>query len=130
MEETADACQRFDINLSVAAEIQQRAEHVVGLSVEPQPGSRPAPCGLTPDQQFQFDVRGFVVLPGALSAAAIAAINPRLDTFEQLAQRHQAAHPELEDGRVEVVEGKQVSTHQTAAFPPEHAQVPAACRIH
>ena len=91
---------------------------------------------LTPDERFAFDVRGYAVIPGALDAAALTSLSSTLDVrphpahrpsdpsrrrfhrrrlpaqeFEALGQRYQAAHPEVEDERIEVVEGKSVGLH-------------------
>ena len=66
---------------------------------------------LTLDERFAFDVRGYAVIPGALDAAALAALSSTLDEFEALGQRYQAAHPEVEDERIEVIDGKSVGLH-------------------
>jgi hypothetical protein len=67
--------------------------------------------GLTPDQRFAFDVKGYAVLPGALDPTTLAALRPRLDAFEALAVTHRGAHPAVEDGRFDTVGGKQIGLH-------------------
>eukprot|EP01046_Picozoa_sp_COSAG06_P104926 COSAG06_NODE_51141_length_314_cov_0.711628_1_plen_92_part_10 len=44
--------------------------------------------GLTPDQRFEFDVRGFVVIDDAVDSETLAELQRRLDVFEQLGQRY------------------------------------------
>ena len=77
------------------------------------PPAPPAVCctGLTADQAFSFDVRGYVAIPGALSPATLAAVAAPLDAFEAMATDYRAAHPEVTDERVEAVEGRPVGLH-------------------
>ena len=67
--------------------------------------------GLTPDQRFEFDVRGYVIIEDALDAETLARLQPRLDAFEQLGKRYHAEHPEIVDQRIDVVYGKQIGLH-------------------
>lgn len=50
--------------------------------------SRPPVLSLTPEQRFAFDVKGYAVLEGALSAAEIEVINLRLDAIEDMGLRY------------------------------------------
>ena len=66
---------------------------------------------LTPDQRFAFDVNGFVKIDDALSPSVLAEVNARLDWFEELGQRYHSAHPDIQDERIPVVDGKKVELH-------------------
>jgi hypothetical protein len=67
--------------------------------------------GLTPDQRFEFDVRGFVVIDDAVDSETLAELQRRLDVFEQLGQRYRRDHPEIVDERIDEVYGKQIGLH-------------------
>jgi hypothetical protein len=67
--------------------------------------------GLTPDQRFEFDVRGYVVIEGAVDAETLAQLQPRLDVFEQAGQRYRREHPEIVDERIDEVDGKKIGLH-------------------
>ncbi len=67
--------------------------------------------GLTADQRFEFDVRGYVVIPDALDPETLAAVQPCLDVFEDLGKRYHAEHPEIVDERIDEVYGKQIGLH-------------------
>jgi hypothetical protein len=67
--------------------------------------------GLTPDQRFQFDVRGFTVIEDAVDSKTLAQLQPRLDVLEQLGRRYHEEHPHIVDERVDEVYGKQVGLH-------------------
>jgi hypothetical protein len=67
--------------------------------------------GLTPDQRFEFDVRGFVVIEDAVDGETLAELQPRLDAFEKLGKRYHAEHPQIVDERIDDVYGKQIGLH-------------------
>ena len=66
---------------------------------------------LTPDERFAFDVNGYVKINDALSERELAAVNDRLNGLEALARAYAKSHPEIDDERVDVVDGKSIGLH-------------------
>jgi ectoine hydroxylase-related dioxygenase (phytanoyl-CoA dioxygenase family) len=66
---------------------------------------------LSDDQRFQFDVNGFVLIKDALSAELLDSVKAKLDVFEMIGQQFRSEHPEIEDERIDVVNGKHIGLH-------------------
>ena len=67
--------------------------------------------GLNPDQRFQFDVRGYVVIEDAIDSRTLAELAPRLDVFEQAGQQYHRRRPDIVDERIDEVFGKKIGLH-------------------